>query len=426
MGRTSNVIDSNRKRIVVTGLGAITPIGNSAPDFWEGLKTGRSGAATITRFDPEPYATRFACEVKGFDPMDHMDRKQANRLDPFGRFALAAAREALADAGIDPAHLPESERERCGVVIGNGIGGFQSVESQLDTFFEAGPRRVSPLYIPLIIPNMPSGALAIDFGFKGPSHSVASACATGNNSLFDAWALLQLGHADLMIAGSAEACITPSLVAGFNAVKALSTRNDSPETASRPFDLERDGFIMGEGAGILIMETYEHAVRRGARIRAEVRGFGLSSDAYHITAPDPTGRGAARAMREMLQRAGLQPEDIDYINMHGTSTRLGDIAETQAVKAVFGEHAYRLKLSSSKSMTGHMISAAAAAEAVATVLALEHQCIPPTINFSTPDPECDLDYTFNTACPAPVRAAISNSFGFGGHNTCVAFSGPTG
>lgn len=410
-----------KKRVVISGMGAITAIGNNVPDFWAALKAGTSGAGPIQQFDASQHATCFACEVKGFDPLDHMDRKRANRLDPFGQYAFAAGAEALADADIDVAALTESERERFGCIIGNGIGGFQSVEAQLKTYFEQGPRRVSPLYVPLIIPNMPSGILAIDFGLKGPTYSVASACATGNNALFDAWALIQLGHADRVLAGSAEACITPSLVAGFNAAKALSTRNDDPARASRPFDLDRDGFVMGEGAGLFVLETYESAVRRGAKMRAEVLGFGLSTDAHHITAPEPEGAGAARAMSNMLKQAGVAPEAVDYVNMHGTSTKLGDIAETKAIKRVFGDHAYRLKCSSSKSMTGHMISAAAAAEAVVTVLAVENDCIPPTINFQTPDPECDLDYTFNEASHTPVRKAISNSFGFGGHNTSVLF-----
>ncbi len=409
------------KRVVITGMGALTPIGNNISEFWNNLCAGLSGAAPISSFDASGHATQFACQVKGFDPLDHMDRKRAGRLDPFGHFAFAASREALTDAGIDTDTLAEPERERFGVIIGNGVGGFQSAEKQIQSYLDKGPRRVSPLYVPLTIPNMPSGILAIDFGLKGPTYSVASACATGNNSLFDAWALIQLGYADTVLAGSADACITPSLVAGFNAAKALSTRNDAPTSASRPFDLDRDGFVMGEGAGMLVLEDYEHARQRGARIRAELLAFGLSTDAHHITAPEPEGLGASRAMRDMLDRAGLDPADIDYVNMHGTSTKLGDIAETKAIKRVFGDHAYRMKLSSSKSMTGHMISAAAAAEAIVTILAIEHDCIPPTINFTTPDPECDLDYTFNEACETPVRFGVSNSFGFGGHNTSVVF-----
>lgn len=409
------------KRIVVTGLGAITPIGSTAPAFWEGLMQGRSGAAPITSFDASAHTTKFACEVKDFSPSDHLDRKLINRLDRFSQFAMVATREALADAGLQADRFSSDERERIGVVIGNGIGGYHAVEEQIGVYRDQGPRRISPFYIPLIIPNMVSGMVALEFGLKGPSYSVASACATGNNALFEAWVLIQLGYADMVITGAAEGCITPTLVAGFNAAKALSTRNDSPETASRPFDADRDGFVMGEGAGIFIMETLDHARRRGARARAEVLGFGMSTDAHHMTAPEPEGLGAARAMTDMLRRAGLKPEDVDYVNMHGTSTKLGDIAETKAIKRVFGDHAYKLKLSSTKSMTGHMISAAAAAEAVATVLAIENDCIPPTINFTTPDPECDLDYTFNQPCRQPVRVAISNSFGFGGHNTSVAF-----
>ncbi len=409
-------------RIVITGMGAITPIGSTVPAFWEGMMQGRSGAAPIASFDVSAHSTRFACEVKDFNPSDHLDRKLVNRLDRYSQFAMIAAREALADAGIDTGGLSAEARERYGVVIGNGIGGFHAIEEQIGVYHKQGPRRISPFYVPLVIPNMVSGMIALEFGLKGPSYSVASACATGNNALFDAWALIQLGYADLVITGGADACITPSLVAGFNAAKALSTRNDSPETASRPFDAGRDGFVMGEGAGIFIMESLDHAKQRGARARAEVLGFGMSTDAHHMTAPEPEGAGAAQAMIDLLRRSGLKPEDVDYVNMHGTSTKLGDIAETKAIKRVFGDHAYKLKLSSTKSMTGHMISAAAAAEAVATILAIEHDCIPPTINFTTPDPECDLDYTFNQPRQQPVRVAISNSFGFGGHNTSVAFS----
>ncbi len=409
------------KRVVVTGMGVISPVGNNVPTFWENLCAGKSGAGPITSFDTEAHATKFACEVKDFDPLAYMDRKRANRLDRFGQYAMAAAIEALADAQLDPATLSEPERERFGVIIGNGVGGFQSLESHFANFLAHGPRRMSPLYIPLIIPNMPSGILAIDFGFKGPTYTVASACATGNNALFDAWSLIQLGHADRVLAGSSEACITPGMVAGFNAAKALSTNNENPAQASRPFDADRDGFVMGEGAALMVLESYESALERQAPIHAEVLGFGLSTDAYHITAPEPEGMGASRAMRDMLDRAGVAPEEVDYVNMHGTSTKLGDIAETKAIKRVFGEHAYTLKCSSSKSMTGHMISAAAAAEALVTILAIEHDCIPPTINFTSPDPECDLDYTFNQAVSTPVRIGISNSFGFGGHNTSVLF-----
>lgn len=411
----------SRKQVVITGMGAITPLGNSVPIFWQGLLDGQSGAAPITLFDASHHLTQFACEVKGFNATDHMDRKAVQRMDRYGHFALAAAQEAMTDAGIDHTQMTNAERERFGITVSNGIGGIHAIEAQIETMRVKGPRRISPLYIPLLIPNLPSGLLGIEFGLKGPSYSVASACATGNNALFEAWMLIQLGFADRVLTGSSDACVSASVVAGFNAAKALSTRNEEPTTASRPFDATRDGFVIGEGAGIFVLEEREHALRRGARIRAEVVGFGLSTDAHHITAPEPEGSGAAWAMTDMLKRAGLKPEQVDYVNMHGTSTPLGDMAETKAIKMVFGEHAKRVKCSSTKSMTGHMISAAAAAEAVATVLCVENDCIPPTINFEHADPACDLDYNFNQVTQIPVEYAISNSFGFGGHNTSVLF-----
>jgi len=410
-----------QKRVVVTGMGAITPIGNTVPAFWEGLLQGRSGAAPIAGFDASQHATKFACEVKGFDPTAFLDRKLCNRLDRYGQYAMTATLEALKQAGMDLPSWSAAQRERVGVVISSGIGGFQTVEQQIGVFRDQGPRRVSPFYIPMIITNMLSGMTALELGILGPSYSVASACATGNNALFDAWALIQLGYADVVVTGSSDACVTPSIVAGFNAAKALSTRNDDPEHASRPFDITRDGFVIGEGAGVLILESLEHAQARGAAAHAEVLGFGLSTDAYHMTAPEPEGAGAARAMNDLLRRSRLRPDDVDYVNMHGTSTKLGDIAETKALKKVFGEHAYRLKATSTKSMTGHMISAAAAVEAIATILCIEHDRVPPTINFQTPDPECDLDYNTQGVAQVSIRAAVSNSFGFGGHNTSVAF-----
>ncbi len=408
-------------RVVITGLGALTPIGANVDEYWKALCGGVSGSSRITRFDPDGYASQFACEVKGFDPLDHMSRKLAHRLDPYSQYALVAGREALDDAGIDPETMPAEERERTGTIIGSGIGGITSTQKEVVTWHEQGPRRVSPLMLPLIISNMAGGMAAIEFGFKGPSYCTVSACATGNNSLCDAYMIIQQGYAETVLCGSSEACIVGSVVAGFNSMKALSTRNDSPETASRPFDATRDGFVMGEGAGMFVLESLEHAQKRGARIYAEILGFGMSTDAHHMTAPEPEGSGAAQAMRRLLQDSNIKPEEVDYLNMHGTSTTLGDIAETKAIKKVFGDHAHRMKISSTKSMTGHMIGAAASAEAIASILAMRHGTIPPTTNFNNPDPDCDLDYTFNKAVEVPVNIAVSNSFGFGGHNTTAAF-----
>jgi len=412
----------DQKRVLVTGMGAITPIGNTVTEFWDHLLKGQSGAAPITGFDASRHATQFACEVKHFDPTAHLDRKLVHRLDRYGHYAMVATQEALQQAGMDLTSWTPAQRERVGVVISSGIGGFQTVEQQTALFQQHGPRRISPFYIPMIITNMLSGIAALELGILGPSYSVASACATGNNALFDAWALIQLGYADVVVTGSSDACVTPSIVAGFNAAKALSTRNDDPTGASRPFDLDRDGFVIGEGAGILVLESMEHAQARGAAPLAEVLGFGLSTDAYHMTAPEPEGAGAARAMTDLLRRSGLREDDVDYVNMHGTSTKLGDIAETKALKKVFGDHAYRLKATSTKSMTGHMISAAASVEAIATILCIQHDRVPPTINRATPDPACDLDYNTQGVAEITIRSAVSNSFGFGGHNTSVAFA----
>ncbi len=402
-------------------MGALTPIGNNVETYWNALRNGVSGGAPITRFDPEGFPSRIACEVKNFDPLDHMDRKFAGRLDRFSQYALAAAREALQDAGIDPAALSTEERERTGTIIGSGIGGISCMQQEIVNWHDKGPRRVSPLMIPLVISNMAAGMTALELNLRGPSYCTVAACATGNSALCDAYMVLRQGYADTVLCGSTDACIVESIIAGFCNMKALSTRNDSPETASRPFDATRDGFVMGEGAGLFVLETLEHAQKRGARIYAEVLGFGMSTDAHHMTAPEPEGSGAAQAMRQLLDQSGLKPEDVDYVNMHGTSTKLGDIAETKAIKKVFGDHAYKLKISSTKSMTGHMIGAAATAEAIASILALRDGVVPPTINFENPDPDCDLDYTFNKAVEAPLNVAISNSFGFGGHNTTAAF-----
>ncbi|WP_369684577.1 beta-ketoacyl-ACP synthase II [Rhodothermus marinus] len=414
-------IMAQRRRVVVTGMGALTPIGLNVPDFWEALLQGKSGAAPITRFDPTPFDTHFACELKGFDPLDYMDRKTARRLDPFAQYALVATDEALRDAGLDPEKLAASEKDRIGVVFGSGIGGMQVFQEQTAQYLQRGARFISPLFIPMLIPDISAGHLAIRYGFRGPNYAVVSACATANHNLGDAFLLIQRGIADVVLCGGSEAPITEMALGGFNAMKALSTRNDDPARASRPFDATRDGFVMGEGAGALVLEELEHAHRRGARIYAEVLGIGMSADAHHITAPDPEGEGAALAMQALLRDANLRPEDVDYINMHGTSTPLGDVAETKAIKRVFGEHAYRMNVSSTKSMTGHLLGAAGAVEAIATILAIVHQTVPPTINFEHPDPECDLNYTFNAPQQRPVRVAINNAFGFGGHNTAVAF-----
>jgi 3-oxoacyl-[acyl-carrier-protein] synthase II len=408
-------------RVVVTGLGALTPVGLTPEVFWDGMMRGRSGAARITRFDAAAFSTQFACELKGFDPLDYLDRKQARRLDPFCQYALAAARQALDDAGLDTRRLSEEEQARFGVIFGTGIGGLQLFEDQTKVYLEEGPRRLSPFFVPMMITNMAAGLIAMEHQLRGPNHSVVSACATGNHNLADALLQLRHGYADAILCGGTEACITALGIGGFAAMKALSTRNDTPETASRPFDKTRDGFVAGEGAGALVLETLEHAQARGAAIHAEVLSVGTSSDAYHFAAPDPEGRGVRLALQRALDEAGLQPEDVDYINMHATATPLGDVAETNAVKHVFGDHAYHMRLSSTKSMTGHLLGAAGAIEAIACILALKYQRVPPTINFEHADPECDLDYTFNEPREHPVDVAVSNAFGFGGHNTAAVF-----
>ncbi|MDP9122127.1 MAG: beta-ketoacyl-ACP synthase II, partial [Acidobacteriota bacterium] len=415
------------ERVVVTGLGAVTPLGLSVPAFWQALAGGKSGAAPITRFDASGYETTFACEVKGFDPLDVLDRKLAKRLDPFSHYAVAVAAEAVRDAGLLPERMSESEKARAGVVFGSGIGGIQTFQRQCEAFIRGGQRKISPFFIPMIIPDMAPGVISIQYGFRGPNHSVVSACATGNHNIADAAALIRSHQADIILCGGSEAGICELAVGGFNAMKALSTRNDSPETASRPFDATRDGFVLGEGAGALVLESLAHALTRGAAIYAEVLAVGASADAYHITAPHPEGLGARLAMESALAFSGLTPEEVDTINMHGTSTSLGDTSESQAIRQVFGPHADRLTATSTKSMTGHMFGAAGAAEAIASILSIVHGLVPPTINFHQPDPTCDLHYAFNVAERRPVRVALSNAFGFGGHNTCAvfaAFDGP--
>ncbi len=408
-------------RVVVTGLGALTPIGLSVGDFWEGMMAGRSGAAPITSFDASGLPTRFACELKGFDPLDHFEKKHARRLDPYARYALVAVKEALGHAALDPGALSEEELARIGVVFGTGIGGLQLFEEQTITFHEKGVRRISPFFVPMMISNMAAGLIAMEHKLRGPNHAVVSACATGGDAIANALLLLRLGHADAMLCGGAEAGISPLGIAGFSAMRALSTRNDDPATASRPFDKDRDGFVSGEGAGALVLETLEHATARGAEVLAEVAGVGMSSDAYHYAAPDPEGRGVTLAMRNALEDAGLQPMDVDYINMHATSTPVGDPLESDAIKAVFGEHAYRMSLSSTKSMTGHLLGGAGAIEAIASILAIGHGRIPPTINTQNLDEGCDLDYTLGQPKEREVDVALSNAFGFGGHNTTVVF-----
>jgi 3-oxoacyl-[acyl-carrier-protein] synthase II len=387
-------------------MGALTPIGNDAETFWTAMMAGKSGAAPITYFDTEDYATKFACELKGFDAVELLDRKIARRLDPFCQYAMVVADQALADAGIDSEALSTEQQERIGVIYGSGIGGLQILYSQAKVLSDDGPRRVSPFFIPMMIPDIAAGQISIRHGLRGPNYSCVSACATGNNNIGDAFMLIRLGHMDAAITGGSEASISELGVGGFNALKALSTRNDDPQTASRPFDATRDGFVLGEGAGALFIEELEHAKARGARIYAEVKGVGMSGDAHHITAPDPDGLGARNAMLASLRDAELSPDAVDYLNMHGTSTGLGDVAETNAIKGVFGDHAYKMNLSSTKSMTGHLLGAAGAVEAIAAIGAIVHQTIPPTINFQHPDPDCDLNYTFNTPVEREVNVTM--------------------
>lgn len=411
----------NSKRVVVTGIGALTPIGNSAPAYWDGLLAGTSGAAPVTYFDASEWSAQFACELKNFDPLAFFDRKEARKLDPYAQYALVAADEAVADAGLDVETLSQDKKDRIGVIVSSGIGGIQTLQAQAVGLHTGGPRRISPFFIPLMIPDIAAGHISIKYGFRGPNYAVVSACATSNNSMSDAFMMIQRGMLDGALCGGAEAAICELGMGGFASMKALSTRNDDPATASRPFDATRDGFVLGEGAGVLYIERLDHALARGANIYGEIIGAGMSGDAHHITAPDPTGSGAVLAMKMVLNDAGIKASDVDYLNMHGTSTPLGDKAETQAIKQVFGEHAYTMNLSSTKSMTGHLLGAAGAVEAIASLMALKTGVIPPTINFSTPDPDCDLNYTFNQPQERSINVALSNAFGFGGHNTSVLF-----
>jgi len=405
------------RNVVITGLGAVTPIGNTAPVFWQALCAGRSGIATITRFDASRIPTRIAGEVKDFKPEPFMDPKEARRADLFVQYAAAAAQEAIQDAGLD---RTPPEADRAGAIIGTGIGGISTLEAQHRNMLEKGPSRISPFFIPMMIANMASGFVSIRWNLKGPNLATVSACSSGANAIGDAMDAIRENKADVMVCGGAEATLTELCFAGFSSMKAMSTRNEEPTRASRPFDRDRDGFVMGEGAGIVILEEEAYARKRGARIYARLVGYGLTADAYHITAPDPEGDGAARAMAAALADGGLRPEDVSYINAHGTSTPLNDKTETAAVKTVFGAHARRLALGSTKSMTGHLLGAAGGIELVATVYAVREGILPPTINYEHPDPECDLDCVPNEARRATIQAALSNSLGFGGHNVTLA------
>jgi 3-oxoacyl-[acyl-carrier-protein] synthase II len=402
------------RRVVVTGMSVISPIGTGLADFWDNLTKGKSGIRRITRFPVDEYPCRIAAEVD-FEPTLYLDRREARKMDRFSQFGVVSARMAVQDAALEGALVPE----RSGVVMGTGIGGMETFEREFRVLAEKGPGRVSPFLIPMMIANMAAGHVSIDLGLKGPINTVVTACASGTNAIGEAYWIVRRGDADVMIAGGTEAPITPVALAGFCALKALSTRNDRLAGASRPFDKTRDGFVMGEGAAVLVLESLSSALERGARIYAEIVGYGMSSDAYHITAPSPCGEGAARAMRAALESAGVSPEEVDYVNAHGTSTPANDLHETQALKSVLGERAPSVAVSSVKSMLGHLLGAAGAIETVATALALKHQVIPPTINYETPDPECDLDYVPNEARRADVRCALKNSFGFGGQNACL-------
>ncbi|MBA4745162.1 MAG: beta-ketoacyl-ACP synthase II [Muricauda sp.] len=409
------------KRVVVTGMGALTPIGNNLEAYWEGLRTGKSGSAPITYFDTEKFKTKFACELKGYDPSDYFDRKEARKLDKFAQYALVSSDEAIADSGID---LNVVDKFRVGVVWGAGIGGLETFQNEVINFAEGdGTPRFNPFFIPKMIADIAPGNISIKHGFMGPNYTTVSACASSANAMIDALNYIRLGHCDVIVTGGSEAAVTLAGMGGFNAMHALSTRNESPETASRPFDATRDGFVLGEGGGALILEEYEHAKARGAKIYAEVLGGGLSSDAYHMTAPHPEGIGVVKVMENCLMNAGMKPEDVDAINTHGTSTPLGDVAELKAISKVFGDHAKEININSTKSMTGHLLGAAGAIEAIASILAMENNLVPPTINHSVVDDQIDpsLNLTLNKAQEREVKVAMSNTFGFGGHNACVLF-----
>ncbi len=409
------------RRVVVTGLGALTPIGNTLPEFWEGLVSGKSGAAPITYFDPSEFKTKFACELKDFNVLDFMDRKEARKQDRFTQYALVATQEAVEDAALP---LDTLDKDRVGVIWGAGIGGLETFQNEVLNFADNDKKpRFNPFFIPKMIADIAPGLISIKYGFRGPNFATVSACASSANALIDALNYIRLNHADIIVAGGSEAGVTYAGIGGFNAMHALSTRNDDPQTASRPFDKNRDGFVLGEGAGSLILEEYEHAKARGAKIYAELVGGGLSADAHHMTAPHPEGIGAINVMKNCLRDANLKPEDVDIINMHGTSTGLGDIAESKAIKKVFGEHVYSMNINSTKSMTGHLLGAAGAIEAIASIMSIQKNIVPPTINHETADEEIDpkINFTFGKAQKREVKIALSNTFGFGGHNACVIF-----
>lgn len=412
------------KRVVITGAGALTPIGNTLPEYWEGLKAGKSGAAPITKFDTTLYKTKFACEVKGFNFEDFMDRKEGRKMDPFSQYAMVVADEAIKDSNLP---LSELNPDRVGVIWGSGIGGLLTFQEEMKAYTKGGSNpRFNPFFIPKMIPDLSAGHISIKYGFRGPNFVTVSACASSTNAIYDAYTYIKLGKADIIVSGGSEAAVCEAGVGGFNALKALSERNDSPETASRPYDKDRDGFVLGEGAGAVILEEYEHAKKRGAKIYAEIIGGGLSADAYHITAPHPEGFGIIKVMQNAIEEAGIQPEDVDYINTHGTSTPLGDLGEIKAIQKVFGDQAYKMNISSTKSMTGHLLGAAGAIEVIACLLAIQEGIIAPTINHFVDDEGLDprLNLTFNKAQRREVNIAISNTFGFGGHNASVVLRKP--
>ena len=409
------------RRVVITGLGALTPLGNTLPAYWEGLLSGTSGAAPITHFDSSKFKTQFACEIKNFDPLNFMDRKEARKCDRFAQYALVSTDEAITDAGLD---FEKEDRDRIGVIWGAGIGGLETFQNEVLNFAKGeGSPRFNPFFIPKMISDIAPGLISIKHGLRGPNFATVSACASSSNAMIDSLNYIRMGFADIIVSGGSEAAVTIAGIGGFNAMHALSTRNEDPKTASRPFDRDRDGFVLGEGAGALILEEYEHAKARGAKIYAELAGGGLSADAHHMTAPHPEGIGAKKVMINCLRDAGLNPEDVDTINMHGTSTPLGDVAETNAVKAVFGDHAYKININSTKSMTGHLLGAAGAIEAIACIMAIKNSLVPPTINHQTVDEQFDpkINFTFGESQKRNINVALSNTFGFGGHNACLIF-----
>ena len=406
------------RRVVITGIGALTPVGKSAPDFWNGLLSGKSGARSIDKFDTTGFTSTFAALIDDYDPLEHFERKEARKLDLVAQYALVASEEAILDSKLN---LEEIDKDRVGVHVGTGIGGMKTFYDQSIAYSERGPRGVSPFFIPMLIPDIVSGQISIKYGFRGPNFCAVSACATGSHNIGIAYDMIRYGQSDYSITGGTEAPVTQIGISGFNAMKAMSTRNDDPEAGSRPFDIDRDGFVLGEGSGIMVLESLDSALERGARIYGEIVGYGYSADAYHITAPDPEGNGVILAMKNALKSAGITTEDVGHINMHGTSTPLGDIAETNSIKKVFGDHAYKMNLNSTKSMTGHTLGAAGAIESLAAVLALYHGIVPPTINIDNQDPQCDLNYTANAPVAGELNYAMNNGFGCGGHSSDLVF-----